>query len=189
MGIPAVIATSGVFALGLCASPTAAAVSAGDTSSPKALATRQAASPVADGPCTDLTGSASLDSSVTGSGALAKRPPGTRIDFQGFKITGIDGYSTTPYKTDALLVAVIDCTRRPTADQPESEPGLDIDKASASSPGAETCYSYESATLNRNVDDHGRYVKPGRADLGGLNSRRPQNAIAPVVIQSVTGTT
>lgn len=64
-----------------------------------------------------LTGFAFVDGSVTGQGAHAKLPEGTRIYPPGSTITGTDGCPTTRYHTDGMIVAVIDYQGRPTAGQ------------------------------------------------------------------------
>jgi hypothetical protein len=55
-----------------------------------------------------LAGIAFVDSSVTSEGSKAKLPPGAAIHPSGSEITGTEGCPTTPYKTDGLIVAVID---------------------------------------------------------------------------------
>ncbi len=55
-----------------------------------------------------IAGIAFVDSSVTSQGSLAKLPAGTAIHPSGSVITGTEGCPTTPYKTDGLIVAVID---------------------------------------------------------------------------------
>ncbi len=62
-----------------------------------------------------LTGIAFVDSSVTGQGSKARLPEGTKIYPLGTKITGTVGCPTTPYRTDGLIVAVIDYEGRPAA--------------------------------------------------------------------------
>jgi uncharacterized protein (DUF2141 family) len=62
-----------------------------------------------------LTGFAFVDGSVTGQGAHAKLPGGTRIYPPGSTIAGTDGCPTTRYHTDGMIVAVIDYQGRPTA--------------------------------------------------------------------------
>jgi len=78
-----------------------------------------ALSPLASGTASadsgTLTGFAFVDSSVTSMGSKAKLPAGTKIYPPGSKITGTEGCPTTRYKTDGLLVVVIDYQGRPTA--------------------------------------------------------------------------
>ena len=62
-----------------------------------------------------VTGFAFVDSSVTSQGSRAKLPAGAKIYPSGAKITGTEGCPTTRYRTDGLLVAIIDYTGRPTA--------------------------------------------------------------------------
>jgi len=62
-----------------------------------------------------LVGFAFVDGSVTGQGARAKLPAGTKIYPPGSRITGTDGCPTTRYRTDGMIVAVIDYQGRPTA--------------------------------------------------------------------------
>jgi hypothetical protein len=62
-----------------------------------------------------LTGFAFVDSSVTSQGSRAKLPPGTKIYPPGAKITGADGCPTNRYRTDGMIVAVIDYQGGPTA--------------------------------------------------------------------------
>jgi len=62
-----------------------------------------------------LTGFAFVNSSVTSQGSRATLPAGTKIYPPGLKITGTDGCPTTRYRTDGLLVVVIDYQGRPTA--------------------------------------------------------------------------
>ena len=62
-----------------------------------------------------LAGFAFVDSAVTGQGSRAKLPSGTKIYPPGSKVTGTDGCPTTRYRTDGLLVLVIDYQGRPTA--------------------------------------------------------------------------
>ena len=78
-----------------------------------------ALSPLASGTASadsgTLAGFAFVDSSVTSMGSRAKLPAGTKIYPPGSKITGTEGCPTTRYKTDGLLVVVIDYQGRPTA--------------------------------------------------------------------------
>jgi len=62
-----------------------------------------------------LAGFAFVDGSVTGQGSRAKLPAGTKIYPPGSTITGTDGCPTTRYRTDGMIVAVIDYQGRPTA--------------------------------------------------------------------------
>jgi hypothetical protein len=62
-----------------------------------------------------ITGFAFVDSSVTSMGSQARLPAGAKIFPSGSKITGTEGCPTTRYKTDGLLVAVLDYQGRPTA--------------------------------------------------------------------------
>ena len=62
-----------------------------------------------------LTGFAFVDGSVTGQGSRAKLPTETKIYPPGSTITGTDGCPTTRYRTDGMIVAVIDYQGRPTA--------------------------------------------------------------------------
>lgn len=62
-----------------------------------------------------IAGFAFVDSSVASMGSQAKLPAGTKIFPPGSKITGTQGCPTTQYKTDGLIVAVLDYTGRPTA--------------------------------------------------------------------------
>lgn len=62
-----------------------------------------------------LTGFAFVDGSVTAQGSRAKLPPGTKIYPPGSTITGTDGCPTNRYRTDGMIVAVIDYQGRPTA--------------------------------------------------------------------------
>jgi uncharacterized protein (DUF2141 family) len=62
-----------------------------------------------------LAGFAFVDGSVTGQGSLAKLPPETKIYPPGSTISGTEGCPTTRYRTDGMIVAVIDYHGRPTA--------------------------------------------------------------------------
>ena len=62
-----------------------------------------------------LAGFAFVDGSVTGQGAHARLPGGTRIYPPGSTISGTDGCPTSRYHTDGMIVAVIDYQGRPTA--------------------------------------------------------------------------
>ena len=62
-----------------------------------------------------LVGVAFVDASITSQGSRARLPPGAKIYPPGSKITGTDGCPTTPYRTDGLIVAIIDYDGDPTA--------------------------------------------------------------------------
>jgi hypothetical protein len=62
-----------------------------------------------------IAGFAFVDSAVTGQGSRAQLPPSARVFPAGSKVTGTEGCPTTPYRTDGLLVVVIDYNGRPTA--------------------------------------------------------------------------
>jgi hypothetical protein len=62
-----------------------------------------------------LAGIAFVDSSVTSQGSRAQLPAGARIYPPDSEITGKEGCPTTPYRTDGLIVAVIDYEGPPTA--------------------------------------------------------------------------
>ncbi len=62
-----------------------------------------------------LAGIAFVDSSVTSQGSRAQLPAGAKIYPPDSEITGTEGCPTTPYKTDGLIVAVIDYDGEPTA--------------------------------------------------------------------------
>jgi hypothetical protein len=62
-----------------------------------------------------LAGIAFVDSSVTGQGSRAQLPAGTKVYPPGSEITGTTGCPTTRYRTDGLIVAVIDYDGPPTA--------------------------------------------------------------------------
>ncbi len=62
-----------------------------------------------------ITGFAFVDSSVTGQGAKAKLPAGTKIYPSGSTVSGTDGCPTTRYRTDGQPVVIIDYTGRSTA--------------------------------------------------------------------------
>jgi hypothetical protein len=62
-----------------------------------------------------ITGIAFVDSSVTGQGSRASLPAAAKIYLPGTKITGTIGCPTTRYRTDGLIVAVIDYEGPPTA--------------------------------------------------------------------------
>ena len=62
-----------------------------------------------------VAGFAFVDSTVTSQGSKAELPKGTKIYPSGTKVTGTTGCPTTPYRTDGLLVVVMDYSGRPTA--------------------------------------------------------------------------
>jgi hypothetical protein len=62
-----------------------------------------------------LTGFAFVDSAVTGQGAKAVLPSGTKIYPPGSTISGTTGCPTNLYRTDGMIVAVLDYNGRPTA--------------------------------------------------------------------------
>ena len=62
-----------------------------------------------------LAGVAFVDSSVTGQGSRARLPAGAKIYPPKSEITRSEGCPTTPYRTDGLIVAVIDYDGPPTA--------------------------------------------------------------------------
>ena len=62
-----------------------------------------------------LVGVAFVDSSVTGQGSHAQLPAGAKIYPPNSEITGTEGCPTTRYRTDGLIVAVIDYDGPPTA--------------------------------------------------------------------------
>jgi uncharacterized protein (DUF2141 family) len=62
-----------------------------------------------------LAGFAFVDSSVTAQGSLAQLAAGTKIYPPGSTIAGTDGCPTNRYRTNGLIVAVIDYHGRPTA--------------------------------------------------------------------------
>jgi len=62
-----------------------------------------------------LTGFAFVDGSVTAQGSRAKLPAGTKIYPPGSTVAGTEGCPTTRYRTDGMIVAVIDYQGRPTA--------------------------------------------------------------------------
>ena len=115
MRTPAIAAASWVLASILCACSSATAPSSSNTPAAETPAARQAAPSAAGGASASLAGFAFVDSSVTGQSSRAKLPPGTKIYPPGSKITGTEGCPTTRYRTDGLLVLVIDYSGRPTA--------------------------------------------------------------------------
>lgn len=62
-----------------------------------------------------IAGIAFVDSSITGMGSRAKLPANAKIYPPGAEITGRDGCPTTQYRTDGLIVLVMDYEGRPTA--------------------------------------------------------------------------
>jgi hypothetical protein len=62
-----------------------------------------------------LAGIAFVDSSVTAQGSRAKLPAGAQVYPPASEITGTTGCPTTRYRTDGLIVAVIDYDGPPTA--------------------------------------------------------------------------
>lgn len=62
-----------------------------------------------------VAGFAFVDSAVTSQGSKAVLPAGTVIYPPGSTVTGTTGCPTTPYRTDGLLVVVMDYSGRPTA--------------------------------------------------------------------------
>jgi len=116
MRMAPVLAANCALVLILCACSSAPAPFTAANTSPQAPANRPAASTSGSGgESASLAGFAFVDSSVTGQGSRAKLPPGSKIYPPGSKITGTDGCPTNQYRTDGLLVLVIDYTGRPTA--------------------------------------------------------------------------
>jgi len=62
-----------------------------------------------------ITGIAFVASSVTGLGSRAQLPANAKIYASGTRITGAEGCPTTRFRTDGLIVAVIDYDGPPTA--------------------------------------------------------------------------
>src|SRR5215469_16973642 len=62
-----------------------------------------------------LAGIAFVDSSVTGQGSRAQLPAGAKIYPPKSEIAGTEGCPTTRYRTDGLIVAVIEYDGPPTA--------------------------------------------------------------------------
>ena len=62
-----------------------------------------------------IAGIAFVDSNTTGQGSRETLPTGAKIYPPGTKITGTIGCPTTRYRTDGLIVAVIDYDGAPTA--------------------------------------------------------------------------
>lgn len=62
-----------------------------------------------------IAGIAFVDSNTTGKGSRASLPAAAKIYAPGTKITGTAGCPTTRYRTDGLIVAVIDYEGAPTA--------------------------------------------------------------------------
>jgi hypothetical protein len=61
-----------------------------------------------------ITGIAFVDNSVTGMGSKAELPANAKIYPGGATVTGRDGCPTTQYRTDGLIVAVLDYSGPPT---------------------------------------------------------------------------
>jgi len=68
-----------------------------------------------EGALPTVIGFAFVDSSVTGQGSRAQLPPDAKLYPSGATVTGSEGCPTTRYRTDGLIVAVIDYEGRPTA--------------------------------------------------------------------------
>jgi hypothetical protein len=62
-----------------------------------------------------LTGIAFVDAKVTGQGSRATLPEGTKVHPIGSTISGTEGCPTSKFRTDGLIVAVIDYEGRPTS--------------------------------------------------------------------------
>ncbi len=62
-----------------------------------------------------ITGFAFVDSSVTSQGSAAQLPADAKIFPPGTRVTGTEGCPTSAFRTDGLIVAVIDYRGRPTA--------------------------------------------------------------------------
>jgi hypothetical protein len=75
--------------------------------------TAVAAPPAEDG--ARITGFAFVDSSVTGQGSAAQLPSNAQIFPPGTRVTGTTGCPSSSFRTDGLIVAVIDYRGRPTA--------------------------------------------------------------------------
>lgn len=71
--------------------------------------------PAAQAATATLAGIAFVDSSVTAEGSHAQLPAGAKIYPPNSEITGTEGCPTTRYRTDGLIVAVIDYDGPPTA--------------------------------------------------------------------------
>jgi hypothetical protein len=71
--------------------------------------------PAAHAATAKLAGIAFVDSSVTSEGSRARLPAGARVYPPDSEITGKAGCPTTRYRTDGLIVAVIDYDGPPTA--------------------------------------------------------------------------
>ena len=115
MRMAPVLAANCALVLIVCACSSAPAPHTAADRSPQAPANSPATSSASAGADASLAGFAFVDSSVTGQGSRAKLPPGTKIYPPGSKVTGTDGCPTTRYRTDGLLVLVIDYSGRPTA--------------------------------------------------------------------------
>lgn len=62
-----------------------------------------------------ITGFAFVDSSVTGQGSGAQLPDNAKIFPPGARVSGTEGCPSSAFRTDGLIVAVIDYRGRPTA--------------------------------------------------------------------------
>jgi hypothetical protein len=62
-----------------------------------------------------ITGFAFVDSSVTGQGSAAQLPANAKIFPPGARITGTEGCPSSAFRTDGLIVVVIDYRGRPSA--------------------------------------------------------------------------
>lgn len=62
-----------------------------------------------------ITGFAFVDTSVTSQGSAAQLPADAKIFPPGSRVTGTQGCPTSAFRTDGLIVAVIDYRGRPTA--------------------------------------------------------------------------
>ena len=103
-----------LFSLSACSSaPAPSTAASGAPEAPSYKVAAPASSPDGDGG--KIAGFAFVDSSVTGQGSRAKLPAGTKIYPSGSKITGTEGCPTTRYRTDGMIVAVLDYSGRPTA--------------------------------------------------------------------------
>jgi hypothetical protein len=108
MNILAIAAASCVIAFGSWGCRNSPAPSADSSGLPSPAAP-------AAGTQATIAGFAFVDGSVTSQGSRAKLPPGAKIYPPGSKITGTDGCPTNQYRTDGMIVAVIDYTGRPTS--------------------------------------------------------------------------
>jgi hypothetical protein len=62
-----------------------------------------------------ITGFAFVDGSVTGQGSAAQLPANAKIVPPGARVSGTEGCPSSAFRTDGLIVAVIDYRGRPTA--------------------------------------------------------------------------